>query len=102
MDSIRHNGGRDARPERRSEHVQVEGAQGADSPCGAPVPFIPSRASPCRQLSWTVMRLVTKKLALVAAERGAGGGSTFFRQFEDIQRVAVVRMADLGEMVRGT
>src|SRR5881628_1002954 len=40
-------GGRDARAERRSEHVPVEGAQGADSAGGAPDAFLPSGASAC-------------------------------------------------------
>ncbi len=40
----RHGGG-DARTEGRSEHVPVEGAQGADSPGGAPDTFLPAGAS---------------------------------------------------------
>ena len=36
---------RDARAEGRSEHVSVEGAQGADSARGAPDPFVPQGAS---------------------------------------------------------
>ena len=38
---------RDARAEGRSEHVPVEGAQGADSAGGAPDTFLPPRASAC-------------------------------------------------------
>src|SRR5436309_5618083 len=34
-----------ARAEGRSQHVPVEGAQGADSPGGAPDPFVPEGAS---------------------------------------------------------
>ena len=43
----RRHGVRDARAEGRSEHVPVEGAQGADSPGGAPDTFVPSGASAC-------------------------------------------------------
>ena len=43
----RRHGGRDARAEGRSEHVPVEGAQGADSPGGAPDTFLPPGASAC-------------------------------------------------------
>src|SRR5207245_7054188 len=43
----RGHGGRDARAKRRSEHVPVEGAQGADSPGGAPDAFLPPSTSPC-------------------------------------------------------
>ena len=41
----RRHGGRDARAERRGEHVPVEGAEGTDSARGAPDPIVPSRAS---------------------------------------------------------
>ena len=41
----RGHGGRDARAEGRSEHLPVEGAQGADSPGGAPDTVLPSGAS---------------------------------------------------------
>src|SRR5437867_12810056 len=34
-----------ARAEGRSQHVPVEGTQGADSPGGAPDPFVPEGAS---------------------------------------------------------
>src|SRR2546426_8820819 len=44
------DGGRDARAEIRSEHVPVEGAQGADSLSGAPDTFVPPRASACLRL----------------------------------------------------
>jgi pimeloyl-ACP methyl ester carboxylesterase len=43
----RRHGGRDARAKGRSEHVPLEGAQGADSPGGAPDPFLPPGTSPC-------------------------------------------------------
>ena len=39
------HGGRDARAERRSEHVSVEGAQGTDSAGCAPDPFLPPGSS---------------------------------------------------------
>ena len=38
---------RDARAERRSEHVPLERTQGADSPGGAPDSFLPQGASAC-------------------------------------------------------
>src|SRR5437870_12894250 len=38
------HGGRDARAEGRSEHVPVEGAEGTDSPGGAPDTFLPPGA----------------------------------------------------------
>src|SRR5439155_26541892 len=41
----RRHGGCDARAEGRSEHVPVEGAQGADSPRGEPDTFLPTGAS---------------------------------------------------------
>ena len=41
---------RDARAELRSEHVPVEGAQGADSAGSAPDPFVPPGTSPCFRL----------------------------------------------------
>ena len=43
----RRHGNGDARAESRSEHVPVEGTQGADSPGGAPNPFLPQGASAC-------------------------------------------------------
>ena len=43
----RRHGNGDARAAGRSEHVPVEGAQGADSPGGAPDTFLPSGASVC-------------------------------------------------------
>ena len=43
----RRHGVRDARAEGRSEHVSVEGAEGADSAGGAPDPFLPAGASAC-------------------------------------------------------
>src|SRR4029077_3595665 len=39
------HGGRDARAERRGEHVPMEGAQRTDSPRGAPDTFLPPGAS---------------------------------------------------------
>ena len=36
-----------ARAEGRSQHLPVEGAQGANSPGGAPDPFLPAGAPPC-------------------------------------------------------
>ena len=42
----RRHGVRDARAKVRSEHVPVERAQGADSPGGAPDPFLPPGTSP--------------------------------------------------------
>ncbi len=43
----RRHGGRDARAEGRSEHVPVEGTQGADSAGGAPDTFLSPGASAC-------------------------------------------------------
>ena len=41
------HGVRDARAESRSEHVPVEGTQGANSSGGPPDPFLPQGASAC-------------------------------------------------------
>ena len=43
----RRHGERDARAESRSEHVPLERTQRADSPGGAPNPFLPQGASAC-------------------------------------------------------
>ena len=43
----RRYGVRDARAESRSEHLPLERAQRADSPGGAPNPFLPQGASAC-------------------------------------------------------
>src|SRR5260221_410460 len=49
----RRHGVRDARAERRSEPVPVEGAQGTDSAGGAPDSFLPPGASDCFCLAGT-------------------------------------------------
>src|SRR5437870_6030262 len=74
----RRHGGRDARAEGRSEHVPVEGAQGADSPGGAPDTFLPPGASACFRLDGGVYttrggRPVTALHLAHACAAAAGG-----------------------------
>src|SRR5665213_1059038 len=59
---------RDARAEGGSKHLSLEGAQGTDSPGGAPDTFLPPRTSPCFCLDGVTsgMRVIVVKVESVA------------------------------------